>query len=253
MMIIEYIRPKTIKEAVSLISRDDPVTIPMGGGTSLKRRSIQRDFSVVDLQALNLDQIESNDTWVELGAMTTLQAIGDHPRIPEAIKTAIRLEGTANTRNLATLGGRLVAFDGRSALITTLVAADAITIWDEGRKEVSLGEWLALPQKKPGKLLVAIKINCKTNLALEVVNKTKLDLPLVCVAAAKWPAGRIRLAVGGFGMCPQMAFDGPDADGAELAVENVCRNSGDFHAGEDYRRAMSIILTRRCLAKIKVS
>ncbi len=71
-MIIEYIRPKTIKEAVNLISRDAPTTIPMGGGTSLKRRAIQRDFSVVDLQALNLDQIDIDDTWIELGAMTTL-------------------------------------------------------------------------------------------------------------------------------------------------------------------------------------
>jgi CO/xanthine dehydrogenase FAD-binding subunit len=253
MMILEYIRPKTIKEAVSLISREAPAAIPMGGGTSLKRKSTHKDFSVVDLQALNLDHIDIDDTWIELGAMTNLQAVGDHPELPEAIQTAIRLEGTANTRNQATLGGRLVAFDGRSTLITTLVAADAITIWDEDRKEVSLGEWLALPEEKPGKLLVAIKINRKTKLALEVVNKTKLDLPLVCVAAARWPAGRIRLAVGGFGKCPQMAFDGQDADGAGLAVENVCRNSGDFRAGEDYRRAISVILTRRCLEKIQGS
>ena len=181
--------------------------------------------------------------------MATLQTIADHPAIPEAIRTAVRLEGTANTRNQATLGGRLVAFDGRSALITTLVAADALTIWDDDQKQMSLGEWLALPDQKPGKLLVAVKFSRKTTLALEVVNRTKLDLPLVCVAAAKWPAGRTRLAVGGFGKCPQMAFDGQDAEGAEMAVENACRNSGDFRASEEYRRAMSIILTRRCLEK----
>jgi CO/xanthine dehydrogenase FAD-binding subunit len=52
MMILEYIRPKTIKEAVSLISREAPAAIPMGGGTSLKRKSTHKDFSVVDLQAL---------------------------------------------------------------------------------------------------------------------------------------------------------------------------------------------------------
>lgn len=185
--------------------------------------------------------------------MTTLKGVEESEYIPEAIRYAIQWEGTANTRNQATLGGRLVAFDGRSALITALVAADATTLWGEERKEVSLGEWLALPEKKPGKLLVAVRINRKANLALEVVNKTKLDMPLVCVAAAKWPAGRIRLAVGGFGKCPQMVFDGQDTDGAELAVENACRNSGDFRASEDYRRSMSIILTRRCLAKIKGS
>ena len=252
-MIIEYLRPKTIKEAVDLISRSSPSTKPMGGGTSLKSRSADNDFSVVDLQDLGLDEITGDSDWIEIGAMATLSSIENHPEIPEVIKKSIQLEGTVNTRNRATLGGRLAAFSGRSALITTLLAADVVSIWDEDRKERSLGEWLALPDERPGRLLVAVKINRKVKLAMEVVNRTRLDLPILCVAAAKWPSDRTRLAVGGFGKCPQMAFDGSGVDGAELAVENACRNSGDFHASEEYRRAMSIVLTRRCLENIQDS
>jgi CO/xanthine dehydrogenase FAD-binding subunit len=252
-MIIDYIRPKTVQEAVKLISRKEPATLPMGGGTSLKRKSARKDFAVVDLQELKLDKITLNDDRIELGGMATLQTIGDNPDLPTAIKAAIRLEGTANTRNLATLGGRLVAFDGRSALITTLIAADAITVWDEDFKEVFLGEWLSLPEEKPGKLLVAVKINRKLKLAFEVINRTKLDLPILCVSAARWPSGRVRLAVGGFGRCPQMAFDGTGSDGAELALENACINSGDFRASEGYRKAMSKVLTRRCLEELQGS
>jgi putative selenate reductase FAD-binding subunit len=246
-MIVDYLRPKSLDEAIKLLSRPSPQTIPMGGGTSIKQKAARQDFAVVDLQALKLDGITVGEDDIELGASAALNAIMQHSGIPEAVCQAIQLEGTANTRNQATLGGRLVTCEGRSALITTLLAVDAMTLWDQDRKEYSLGEWLALPNEKPGRLLLSIRFNKKINLILQVVNKTKLDLPLLCVAAARWPSGRIRMAVGGFGENPKMAFDGPTADVAEMAVENSCANSGDYRASESYRRAMAVVLTRRCL------
>jgi putative selenate reductase FAD-binding subunit len=234
-----------------LVSRTSPVSVPVGGGTGIRRRARREDIAVVDLQALKLDGISVTEDWVELGAMATLNSIANHADIIGAIHDAIQLEGTANTRNQATLGGRLVAFDGRSTLITVLLAIDAISIWDEEHREVSLGEWLALPENKPGKLLLAIKIDRRVTLAMEVVNRTRLDLPIICVAAAKWKSGRIRVTVGGYGKCPRMAFDGPGSEGAQLAVENVCRIAEDAHGSSDYRKAMAVILTSRCLDKLQ--
>jgi putative selenate reductase FAD-binding subunit len=252
-MIIDYLRPTSLQDAINLISRKDAISIPIGGGSTIKHRATLQDFNVVDLQELKLDAINLTGDWMEFGSMVRLQTIGDHPEVDEVLKKAIKLEGTANTRNQATLGGRVVAFDGRSALITTLLAADAVTIWDEGHQEASLGEWLALPVEKPGKLLLAIKISRKVRLVLKVINRTELDLPILCVAAARWPSGRIRLAVGGYGESPRMAFDGQGSDGAELAVENACRKSDDFRASEEYRRAISIVLTRRCMKALQES
>ncbi|MGB8252123.1 MAG: FAD binding domain-containing protein [Anaerolineaceae bacterium] len=250
-MIVEYFRPNTITEALSLIGRENPLTIPIGGGTSIRQKSRLNDLSVVDLQALKLNKIECLKDWLEIGATTTLSALEGNKEIPEAIREAVHLEGTANTRNLATLGGRLVSCDGKSALITTLIAADAITVWDENCKEIPLGEWLALPSDKPGKLLLSIKIKRNFVLELEVINRTKLDLPILCIAVARWNSGRVRVALGGFGKAPQMVFDGPDGNGAEQAAENACREADDFCASSDYRRAMAILLTRRCLARIQ--
>lgn len=34
-MILEYHRPKTIDEALALLERDNPRTVPLGGGTTL--------------------------------------------------------------------------------------------------------------------------------------------------------------------------------------------------------------------------
>jgi CO/xanthine dehydrogenase FAD-binding subunit len=247
-MIVEYERPKDIAEAIKLLSRKSPKSIPIAGGTGIRKKSMQEEISVVDLQALNLSDITISEDWIEIGATASLNAVGNHPDMPAAISKAIQLEGTANTRNQATIGGRLVAFDGRSALITALIAADAVTVWDGDRKEVSLGEWLALPDQKPGQLLLSVKIKSKLDLAIEIVNRTKLDLPIICVAAARWKNGRTRVAVGGFGECPRMAFDGPNADGAETAVESVCRSAEDKHASSEYRKAMAVVLTKRCLA-----
>lgn len=250
-MIVEYTRPKTISEATKLLSRTTPHSVPIAGGTGVRRKARQQDIAVVDLQDLDLAGISLSEDWIEIGAMASLNAIANHPQIPAALSKAIQFEGTSNTRNQATIGGRLVAYIGRSALITALIAADAITVWDDHKKEELLGEWMALPDIKPGKLLISVKIRRKINLGLEIINRTKLDLPILCVAVAGWKNGRVRLAVGGFGKSPQMVFDGPTADGAEVAVENACRNAADIHGSSDYRRAMSIVLTRRCLEGIK--
>lgn len=250
-MIVEYLRPKTVKDAIKLLSRPSMQSVPIAGGTGIRKKARQQDIAVVDLQDLDLAGISLSEDWIEIGAMASLNTIANHPQIPAAISKAIQLEGTANTRNQATIGGRLVAYTGRSALITSLIAMDAVTVWDDTKEEVLLGEWLALPDKIPGKLLISVKVRRKITIGLEVINKTKLDLPILCVAAAGWKTGRVRVAVGGFGKCPQMAFDGPNADGAELAVENACRNAEDIHGSSDYRKAMSVVLTRRCLEGIR--
>jgi CO/xanthine dehydrogenase FAD-binding subunit len=152
---------------------------------------------------------------------------------------------------MATLGGRLNAVDGRSTLITNLIAMDVISLWDEEKREVSLGEWLTMPEKKPGTLLMGIKYRNTVESSLEVVNKTKLDLPLLCVSASRWKSGRTRVAIGGFGKVPYMIFDGPSSDGAEKAAESACSNSEDAFASKMYRQNMAIVLTRRCLEKIE--
>lgn len=250
-MIVEYFRPKSIKEALTMIGKGTPPAIPIGGGTSIREKARVKDLSVVDLQDLNLNYIEITADWMKIGATASLSKIANEKAIPEAIQRAICLEGTSNTRNLATLAGRLIGFDGRSALITTLVAADAITMWDEEEKETLLGEWLSIPSRKPGKLLVSVRISSKVSLAMEIINRTKMDIPILCVAVAKWKSGRIRVALGGFGRSPNMIFDGPDGNGAEQAAENACKKSGDFRASSKYRREMAKVLTRRCLSSLE--
>jgi hypothetical protein len=53
----------------------------------------------------------------------------------------------------------------------------------------------------------------------EGVSRTPGDRPIVCVAICKWPSGRTRVVIGGFGTAPLLVMDGPEASGAEAAIE----------------------------------
>ena len=52
-MITIYHRPQTLEEALRLISRPSPRTVPLGGGTLLSHGATEA-LEVVDLQALGL-------------------------------------------------------------------------------------------------------------------------------------------------------------------------------------------------------
>ena len=58
-MITSYHRPKTLDEALTLLTQ--PNRIPLGGGTLLASRKPTPDsVEVVDLQSLSLDTVKKN-------------------------------------------------------------------------------------------------------------------------------------------------------------------------------------------------
>ncbi len=73
-MIVEYHRPDQLDDAIALLLREDPIYVPIGGGTCLDRQSPE-PIGVVDLQALGLDKIAAQGSLIELGACLTLQKL----------------------------------------------------------------------------------------------------------------------------------------------------------------------------------
>ena len=120
-MILEYYRPKTLDEALGLLSRTDVDTVPLGGGTVLNQPRT-KPINVVDLQSLGLNNIETKGKKIEIGATVTLQQLLDHSELPLAIKQSIRHEATYNIRQVATVAGTIVAADGRSPFGTAILA-----------------------------------------------------------------------------------------------------------------------------------
>lgn len=250
-MIVEYHRPKTIDEALNLVSRADIRTFPMGGGSSLNQPS-KESIAVVDLQDLDLDVIHDRGNFLELGATVTLQDLMSVAGLQPALIQAVRQECAHNLRQVGTVAGTLVASNGRSPFTTAFLALDAAIALLAPDETQSLGDLLPLrSQILPGRLITRVTIPTNARLAYHAVSRTPADQPIVCAAAARWPSGRTRVTLGGFGTAPLMAFDGTEDSGAELAAREAYSHAADQWASAEYRREVAETLTRRCLEAVR--
>lgn len=250
MTITAYYRPKTIEEALDLLSDGQGKAIPLGGGTSIARIKSQ-DVAVVDLQALGLDQIETQGHLLKVGGAATLHALGSHPALSQDLRKAIDLETNYNLRQRATVAGSSVTGGGRSTFLTALLALDAKLSWLPGEVEQGLGEFLLTRSDRwPGKIITSISLPLKVHLRFTSVGRSPADLPIICVGLATWPSGRLRITLGGFGPYPILALDAPEAGGAEAAVRDALSRSSDAWASAEYRQEVASALVRRMLAEI---
>lgn len=263
-MITAYHRPKTLDEALTLLTQ--PNTLPLGGGTLLshvraegsyavmsRSRSADDSIEVVDLQLLGLDTITKSGNNLELGSTLTLQSLLESEYCPDALKSALKLEAPLNIRNSATVAGTLVACDGRSTFVSMLLAMDAkLTVRSKQKAEetINIGDFLPLREQVRRKLITKIILPNNIKLAFEYVSKTPSDKPLICAALAQWNSGRTRLALGGYGRSPMLAMDGTEAEGLQEAARNAFHEATDEYASAEYRMDVASTLVKRCLDSI---
>jgi CO/xanthine dehydrogenase FAD-binding subunit len=252
-MIVEYHRPESLSEALEFLARQEPMTVPLGGGTVLSQQR-SPDFAVVDLQKLGLDRLEKEGQLLLVGARVTLQQLLEYQEWPDGIGESMRqsllLETASNLRQMASAAGTLVSCDGRSPFVTALLALDPRLVWAPRMEQQSLGDYL--PLREPfgqGRLLVSLRIPLNTRLRFASVSRTPVDRPVVCAAVATWPSGRTRVTLGGHGSAPVLAMDGPEPGGAVVAAREGYRFAGDEWASAPYRMDVAGKLVQRLLAE----
>jgi CO/xanthine dehydrogenase FAD-binding subunit len=264
-MIIEYNRPQTLEDALDLLARRDPLTLPLGGGSALNKPSSEQ-IAVVDLQALGLGGFHVGGNSLKLGATLTLSALAEASAgggdlgesgglsLQPDLRRALLLEASYNLRQVATVAGTLFSADGRSPWTVALLALDAqLNLYRRGSTELeqlSLGDFLPLRKGLRGALITRAALPLNVRLAYEYISRTPVDWPLVCVGVARWPSGRTRVSMGGFGEAPILAMDGPLSEGAEPAAADAYSQAGDAWASAEYRREMASLLASRALNRL---
>lgn len=244
-MITEYHRPENLDQAKKLLSRKTPVTIPLGGGTLISRKT-DKPVAVVDLQALGLDRIEFEQYKCQIGAMVRLQDLVENMDLPEGLRRAARRESNINIRRSATVGGLLMKGDGRSPLLGCLLALDVKITWEPGRKSIYLSEWLAKDRKKePGKLITEIDFTLPDEVDYEDVARSPEDRPLVFVTTVEWKTGEIRVVFGGAGNAPILGSDGSKNLLAEVFNRYSYAAAMERAAYTDYQQAAIRTLIER--------
>jgi CO/xanthine dehydrogenase FAD-binding subunit len=259
-MIIEYHRPNTLQDALALLARPEPRTVPLAGGSVINQPSGQ-PVAVVDLQALGLDAVRERGNFLELGATLTLQGLltflesssSLSPNYLHAFMKVVEHEATYNLRQVASVAGTLIAADGRSPFATLMLALDAALTFQPGDEQVGLGDLLPLRSERlPGRLVTQVTIPMNLRLAYEYVARTPADRPIVCAAVSQWPSGRTRVALGGYGPAPVLAFDGTEAEGVEIAARSAYSQADDEWASAAYRQEIAGVLADRCLKDLSV-
>jgi CO/xanthine dehydrogenase FAD-binding subunit len=239
--LLEYHWAEDIDEALLLLARTDMKTIPLAGGTYLLGQEDDTIQAVVDLRDLELAYITEDAKGIHIGAMTTLQTMGDSQLLKDLsngilARASISSSFSRLIRNSATLGGTLaVGIASQSDLLTALAVMDAEVVLRSGSKsQINLsggtadrpglalsgvtfkgkqerhvpGRSIAL-ERKPNELIIEVIVpryayGCAASFMR--VGRTPTDVALINAAAlVEMNEGvykHVRLALGGVNMEP---------------------------------------------------
>ena len=138
--LLEYHWVEDIDDALLLLARADTKTVPLAGGTYLLGLDDDTIQAVVDLRDLELAYITEDAKGIHIGAMTTLQTMGDSQLLKDltmgiVARSSITSSFSRLIRNSATLGGTLAAgIPSQADLLTVLAVMDAEVVLRSGSK-----------------------------------------------------------------------------------------------------------------------
>jgi carbon-monoxide dehydrogenase medium subunit len=263
---VEYGRPKTLEEAIGLLSAYDGARALAGGQTLInvmKARAASPDV-LVDLQ--DLDELRGvrdlGGGSVEIGAMTTYsQLAGDEAAGARSILGEVALMiADVQVRNRGTIGGNVCSNDPTNHFPPLLVALDAnFTIVGAGGERVVPAEEFFLgvymTAAGPGELLTKITIppGGQDGFAAVTIGRDGTGI----VTAAVSLNGGARIAIGCVDAVPVRARQMEEKVGSDYSDESVRTAAdglgatldppADVHASADYRRHLSEVLAARAL------
>jgi carbon-monoxide dehydrogenase medium subunit len=263
---VEYARPKSVEEAIGLLSAHDGAR-PLAGGQTLvnvmKARVASPDV-LVDLQ--DLDELRGvrdlGSGSVEIGAMTTYsQLAGDESAGARSILGEVASTiADVQVRNRGTIGGNVCFNDPTSHFPPLLVALDAsfMVVGTGGERTVPAADFFLgvyTTAAGPGELLTKITIPPGGQDGFAAVTIGRDGMAVVTVAASL--NGGARVAIGCVDAVPVRARQMEEKIGSDYSDESVRAAANgvgatldppsDVHASADYRRHLAEVLAVRAL------
>jgi len=185
----DYLKPKTIEEALSLLNQYGKKAMLIAGGTDvivmIKQKTMAPDV-LISLQGIpGLDQIEYDGT-LRIGPMVTHRAIEKSEVIRKefsALADAVEALGSIQIRNVATIGGNIctAAPSADTASPLLVLGAQAKVKSLKGERTIPIEEFF----KGPGETVLKEG---------EIVTELVIPKPLPFTASAYWKHQR-RLAL----------------------------------------------------------
>jgi carbon-monoxide dehydrogenase medium subunit len=262
---VEYVRPGTVDEAVTLLGSHDGAR-PLAGGQTLlnvmKARAAAPDVLVdlAQLDELRTIGFSADGSTLELGAMVTCAQIVGSSEVEVARPALAEVAATiadVQVRNRGTIGGNVCVNDPTNHFPPLLTALDAtFTVrGSDGERVVGAAEFFVGVYEtavREGELLTRVSVPTRTpgtGDAMEGLTLGRHGTYVVSAAASVAP-GEARIALGCVAATPVRATAMEEAlaggDLSEEAVREAARGLGatldppsDVHASADYRRALA--------------
>jgi len=264
MNIEEYVKPRSVDEAWSLLSGNDEAAI-IGGGAWL-HRGRRKLALAIDLFETGLDYIRWQDDELEIGAMTTYRQLETTPEVLEfcsgLVARSVRDIVGVQMRNIFTVGGTVAGRFGFSHLNCALLALGAqVEFHQAGR--ISLADHLAGEGPRQDILTKVVVDKTAVRGSFQAVHQSRNDFAALAVAAVRNTEqtviavgarpGRARLAAAAMA---HLADSAAGADGSALAVQagELAATELDFgddqRASAEYRRLVCPALVERALKEV---
>jgi carbon-monoxide dehydrogenase medium subunit len=277
----DYVRPKTLSEAVALLGKNPEAKILAGGHSlvPMMRFRMATPPMLIDInQIKDLAYIKEDGDWLRIGAMTREAELersdAVQKRYPLLADTA-RVVADPLVRNLATVGGNIAHADPANDHPATMLAygAQVVATGPKGERTISIGDFFqdafttALAHEE---ILSEIRVPVATPRSGGAYFKLERKVGDYATAAV---AVQISLDKGGtvasagigltnVGLTPILAKAAADslqgkklddaaiAEAAKLASE-AAEPIEDYRGSEEYKRHLVRTLTSRALKRSK--
>jgi len=281
----EYIAPKTLDEALKVLNKYKETARLLAGGTDLllqmKKRERKIPEYVIDLKGIpELDYISHDTDGLEIGALTTISAIEQSPRVQSEfpiLTQAASLMASPQVRNRATFVGNICNAAASADSAPSLLVLSATVKIRGIRKErtIPLEQFFTGPGTtvlKPNEIVVGIRVPKQIpgtrGVYLKLSPRHSMDLAVVGVAASgvcqNGFCEDVRIALGAVAPTP-IRVSGAESilkghkisseliDEAAKSAMNACNpRKNSYRASPEYRRDMVYVMTRRALNQILV-
>jgi carbon-monoxide dehydrogenase medium subunit len=276
----EYLRPKTIPEAITLLEQHGDEAKILSGGQSLipmMKLRIARPAYLIDINRISgLSYVKEEGGYLKIGGLTREAELEASPivrsKYPILIDTA-HLIADPQVRNLATVAGNLAHGDPANDHPATMLAlgAKVVATGSKGERVIPIEEFfltLFSTALQPGEILTEIRVPmppAKSGGAYFKLERKVGDFATAAVAAQvtlddRGLAQKVGIALTNVGPTPIKARKAEDflrgkklddanlRQAAQLAAEDA-QPSSDLRGPAEYKKGLVKELARRALAR----
>lgn len=278
----EYLRPKTVPEAIALLQQHGDEAKILSGGQSLipmMKLRLARPGYLIDINRISgLSYIKEDGGYLKIGGLTREAELEASPLVRS--KYLLLVDTTAviadpQVRNLATVGGNLAHGDPANDHPATMIAlgAQVVATGPKGERTIPIEEFfisLFTTALQPDEILTEVRIPippARSGGAYFKLERKVGDFATAAVAAQltlddKGNVQKIGIGLTNVGATPIKAKSAEDslrgkklddaaiAQAAQQAAKDA-QPSSDLRGPVEYKRGLIQELTKRALARAK--